>query len=262
MQKYGLIISVVLLSVSCFGGPNYPELWFPVGETLTYKIVWGILPIAEAKLSSRWVEEEDEEGKRILVSLLATIRTYAIFDAVYPMDDRVECLVDPETFTPVRSVVCLSEKQKQLSETTIFDYKHGIAHWRPAKPALPKDLAITPDTRDFLSVIFLLRRQKFEPGQTCHYRIMATHKFYDLEITAEKHEKTGLPRHGQISCMALQAQTAFKGFLIQVDRMQGWISEDKRSLCAKFIARTSAFGRIRITLEKVEGPGDDFWLKR
>jgi len=262
MQKYGLIIVGVLLAASCFGEPDYPELWFPVGEALTYKIVWGILPIAEVKISSRWIEEEDEEGRRILVSLLATIRTYAIFDAVYPIDDRAECVVDPETFTPVRSVVRLSESQKRLNEITTFDYKQRIAHWKKIDAGSVKALAIEPDTRDLLSFLFMLRKQKFEPRQTYHYRILATDKFYDLEINAGDRVEISLPRYGKIACLALEAKTAFKGFLIQVDQMQSWVSEDKRSLCAKFIAKASDFGRIRITLEKVEGPGEDFWLKR
>ena len=66
------------------------ELWFPVGEKLTYKLYWGIIPVGSAEFDSRWVMHD---GKPRL-SLQLRARTNKVVKRLFPVDDRIESIVD------------------------------------------------------------------------------------------------------------------------------------------------------------------------
>lgn len=237
-----------------------PELWFPVGEKLTYQIYWGIFPVAESRVTTAWIEEENEEEKRILLAIKITTKSYALLDAIYPVDDFIESVVDPETFLPLRFVRRLSEGRYRLNEITVFNHKEHIAHWKHLIKNDVKDFAIEDDTRDLLSFMFFMRSQKFEPNRTYQYRLMADEKLYDLYINTKEYRQLNISRFGAVSCLDIQPEAKFQGFFVRVGRLQVWISDDKRCLCIKAVAKAPVIGSIKLLLYKVEGPGNDSWV--
>ena len=91
--KYFIMTAVLLVSAAVgAGGENarQPELWFPIGERLTYKVYWGIFPVAETRVTNHLFEEEEGEEKRILLSIQVVTRSYALLDTIYPVDDFLE----------------------------------------------------------------------------------------------------------------------------------------------------------------------------
>ena len=237
-----------------------PELWFPVGEQLTYQIYWGIFPVAESKVTTEWIEEEQEEETRTLLAIKVTTKSYALLDAIYPVNDFIESVVDPETFLPLRFVKRLSEGRYRLYEITVFNHKEHIAHWKHLIKNDAKDFAIEDDTRDLLSFMFFMRSQKFEANQAYQYRLMADEKLYDLYINTEDYVQLNISKFGVIRCLNIQPEAKFQGFFVRVGRLQVWISDDKRSLCMKAIAKAPVIGTIKLLLNKVEGPGNDSWV--
>lgn len=239
-----------------------PELWFPVGEQLTYKIYWSIFPVAETRVTSGLFEEEEGEEKRILLAIKATTTSYALLDAIYPVNDFIESVVDPATFKPLRFVRRLSEGRYRLNEITTFNHQEHIAHWKHLIKNDARDFAIEDDTRDLISFMFFMRSQKLEPNRTYNYRVMADEKLYDLYLNTKNYEQLNLSKFGVVRCLYIQPEAKFQGLFVRVGRLQVWVSDDKRCLCIKAVAKAPVIGAIKLLLDKVEGPGDDFWIKR
>jgi len=238
-----------------------PELWFPVGEKLTYQVYWGIFPVAETVVTSAWIEEEQEEETRILLSIKITTKSYALLDAIYPVNDFIESVVDPATFTPLRFARRLSEGRYRLNEITVFNHKEHIAHWKHLVKNDARDFAIENDTRDLLSFMFFMRSQKLEPNRTYQRRLMADEKLYDLYINTKNYVQLNVSKFGSVRCLYIEPEAKFQGFFVRVGRLQVWNSDDKRCLCLKAVAKAPVIGSIKLLLNKVEGPGDDSWVK-
>jgi len=258
-----LIMTVISIAAGADAAENNerPELWFPVGEKLTYQIYWGIFPVAESRVTTEWIEEEKEEEKRILLAIKVTTKSYALLDAIYPVDDFIESVVDPETFLPLRFVRRLSEGRYRLNEVTTFNHKEHIAHWKHLIKNDARDFAIEDDTRDLLSFMFFMRSRKLEPNLTYQYRLMADEKLYDLYINTKNYVQLNISRFGFVKCLYIEPDAKFQGFFVRVGRLQVWNSDDKRCLCVKAVAKAPVIGTIKLLLYKVEGPGNDFWVK-
>lgn len=262
-KKLCLLTIAALLIAAGFGAAENnerPEFWFPVGEQLTYKVYWGIFPVAETKVISKWIEEEEEEEKRILLAITVTTKSYALLDAIYPVNDFIESVVDPDTFTPIRFSKRLSEGRYRLNEITTFDYEKRVAHWKHLIKNDARDFAIEDDTRDLLSFMYFMRSQRFEPNRTYNYRLMADEKLYDLYINTKDYVQLNIPKFGVVRCLYVQPEAKFQGFFVRVGKLQVWISDDKRCLCIKAVAKAPVVGTIKLLLDKIEGPGNDAWV--
>jgi len=196
-----------------------------------------------------------------LLAIKVTTKSYALLDAIYPVNDFIESVVDPETFKPLRFVRRLSEGRYRLYEITTFNHKEHTARWKHLIKNEARDFAIEDDTRDLLSFMFFMRSQKFEPNQAYQYRLMADEKLYDLYINTKDYVQLDVSKFGVLRCLYIQPEAKFQGFFVRVGRLQVWNSDDKRCLCVKAVAKAPVIGTIKLLLYKVEGPGNDSWVK-
>ena len=99
------------------------QLWFQVGETLEYKVKWGIVSVGSIKLTSEWVEVDGLS----FVKLRAEADSNYIVRTLYPVRDRIEAIVDPLTFLPVVYTQDVKEGSKQRYDRVTFSHKHRKA---------------------------------------------------------------------------------------------------------------------------------------
>lgn len=235
--------------------PGKPELWFPVGERLTYNVSWGPWDVGTVWLSSEWVEEEGRD----LIAIRVKTRSNGFLDAIYPVDDFLESVIDPETFTPLRFTKRLNEGKRHLNEITYFEHELGVAEWRQVSRNQRRQFAIEPDSRDLLSFMFYMRSQRFTPGAVYHFKVMADDKLHAMDVYARAVVPVKLPDFGTARCLKVDPEAKFQGLFVRVGRIQVWISDDDRYLCAKATAKVPV-GSVRMVLTRVEGPGNDHWL--
>ena len=234
---------------------NRPALWFPVGEQMFYKVQWGVWIVAETKVASEYIEEDG----RTLLAIRVTTHTGSIMSTIYPVDDFIESVVDPVTFLPIRFTKRLSEGRYRLHEITTFDHKARTAHWRHLLKNDSKDFAIDADTRDLISYMFYMRSQKFEPNTHYDFRVMADEKLYDLLVEARYIETLDIGNYAKIRTLKIDPEAKFHGLFVRVGKLEVWISDDERCLCVRATAQAPVIGTIRLLIDRVEGPGDDYW---
>ncbi|NKB24511.1 MAG: DUF3108 domain-containing protein [Kiritimatiellae bacterium] len=233
-----------------------PDLWFPVGEELVYDLYWGFIPVGKTRVTTAWVTEDDRQ----LLAIRFRTKSNRVIASVYPVDDLIESIIDPETFLPIRFTKRLKEGRYRCDETTTFDFEVLKAHWISRVKDQEKEYPIHSDTRDLVSFMYYMRSKGFQVGNDTVFQVMADEKLYSLFIKAPQVEKIRLKRYGKIPSLKIEPTASFKGLFVRKGKMQIWISEDDRHLMTKIVAKTP-FADVNIKLAEVHGPGDDFWVQ-
>lgn len=234
-----------------------PGFSWPVGEKVTYRLYWGLIPVGTAVAWTEWVEVE---GRRLVALRLRTISNKVV-EKIYPVDDTVESLVDPGPFLPVKFTKNMSEGTHRYHEVTVFDRTNRVARWESKLTGKTRTFPIEADTRDIPSFMYSMRSRTYEPGTREHFKVMADEKIYDLWLNINKKEKLDLPEYNDVPCLKLEPEAAFNGLFVRKGRMWAWISDDPRCLAAKMMVSIPV-ANIRGVLVSVEGPGSDFWVNR
>lgn len=255
VQKYFLFLLIgILLPLSA--PAEKPEFWFPVGEKLTYAVKWGPWTVGHSTLWTEWIQEDGRD----LLAIRVRTRSTRVLDKLFRVDDFLESVVDPVTFLPIRFIKRLNEGRYRLNEVTTFDHQKKMAHWQHLLRDSHEDFAIKADTRDLLSFMFFMRSQAWEEYKGYYFHVMADEKLYDLYVMVHGYDDIKLPEFGKIRSLKMEPEAAFHGLFVRVGRIEVWISVDKRALLIKGTAIVPfPIGTIKIVLDKVEGPGDDFW---
>ncbi len=237
--------------------PNYlgTNKW-PVGEQVTYRLYWGYIPVGTAVISTEWTEQD---GRRLLAIRMRTQSNHVI-EKVYPVHDTIESLVEPETFLPVQFTKNLSEGTHRRFETTVFDRTNQVANWTARLSGRRKTFPIPPDIHDIPTLMYSLRSHKFTPGTREVFKVMADEKVYDVGVSVKKKETLDLPNYPDVPCIKLEPDAAFEGIFVRQGRIWIWISDDERCLATK-IEASIPVANVRAILWKVEGPGQDRWVK-
>ncbi|MFA5687961.1 MAG: DUF3108 domain-containing protein [Kiritimatiellales bacterium] len=248
-------ISIVLGFIIAAG--NAGAMPFPVGEELIYGGTWNGIPVAWAKAT---VSNAEFNGKPV-ICLRVEIQTYAFFNAVFPVDDSYESLVDPETLLPVRYEKNLREGRYRCHEVTTFDFVTLKAHFERLTNGKMKVYDIQPTARDIVSFMYFMRGETLEPERETKHLVLADEKIYDLTIKTAEIEKISLPDYKQkIPSLRLMPEASLDDLFIRTGKATVWVSRDSRRLMT-FAKASAPFGKIRLTLKEVNGAGDDFWIK-
>ncbi|MFC1467436.1 DUF3108 domain-containing protein [Verrucomicrobiota bacterium] len=228
---------------------------FRVGESLEYRIHWGVVNVGYSRITTEWVELEG----RKLIAIRLRSRTNAVLSKLYPVDDFVESLVDPVTFRPVRFIKKIKQGGYHCDEETHFDYEKGIASWISKNGDADKQYVIDEESRDILTFLYYARLDEFQPGTVVQRKLISDEKQYDLDIHCEQIEEVELDGYGKIECLKMEPKASFQGIFVRKGRMWMWVSRDPRRICTEIKSKVFV-GKVSLTLCSVTGPGDDFWV--
>ncbi len=233
-----------------------PEFWFPVGEKLEYRVYWGLIPVGTSVGTTEWVEVDG----RSLLSIRYRTKSNRVLDHIYPVDDKVESLIDPETFLPVRYEAEMNQGRRSTHEITYFDYDKLVAKQYVLHRDNTNYFQLEPDTRDLISFMYFMRQKSLEPGSKTHYRVMADDKVYDLWLNADRVDPVPISGHGAVDSLRVVPEAAFEGLIVDRGEARFWISRDERNILTRMIVRIPV-ANVRMVLRNVHGPGDDFWTE-
>lgn len=236
--------------------PAATNLWFDVGEELIYQVYWGVIHAGETRVTTEWVEHE---GRTVLAIRFRT-KGNKFIEKIYPVDDFIESLVDPATFLPIRFTKILNEGRHHSDEVTTFDFQNLTARWVNRAKGREKVFAIEPNTRDIVTFMYYLRSRELEPGDEYQYRVMADEKLYDLYLKVGSLDTMKFERFGKVKSVRVEPEAAFQGIFVRKGKLTMWVSKDPRRVCTRMMASIPV-ANIRVNLDKVRGPGDDFWVR-
>lgn len=239
-------------------GDPLPEFWFPVGEEVEYRVTWMGMTVGTGTAKVDWCEE-GEEGRRF-IEIVVEAESNGIVEMLYPVKERMRTLVDPYSFLPLSFEKDSHEGRHHRHEITEYDHAAGKASWKSLIKEKGGEFDIARDMRDLSSQMYWIRRDPVtKVGEVKHYDVATDNKVYEMILTAQKEEKVKLPRYGKVDCLKIEPEGKFDGLFIRKGRMWVWIRPDERYTIAKMAASVPV-ADIKIILEDVRGPGEDFWI--
>ena len=253
-----LLVLLMLGQQPAFAAGSDGALSFPVGETIEYKLYWGVVPVGRADFQTFW---DSADGTNVIV-IRATAKTTAVVKALYPVEDVIQSTVDPETLLPLKYSQKLREGRHKRDDEITFDHTAGVAVWnRIGDKKDTKTIEIDKDTRDVLALTYKMRGSSFAVGSNETFKVLVDDKLYDLSVKGVKKEKRDVADYGDMDCLEVEPSAQFGGIFVRKGKVRLWFSEDARRLCVRMTGKVP-LANVKAVLEKVTGPGDDFWVKK
>lgn len=236
--------------------PQDQPFWFPVGEELTYRISWGWIPVGVTKVTTQW----QWDGTRYMLVIRYRTKTNAFVQKLYPVDDTIEAVIDPDTFHTSRFYKKLNRGNDRCEEEVLFDYATLNADWKSHCSGETRRISITTHTRDLVSFMYSARSDTFVPNTNYLYDILADGKHWSIRVKTRDIETVNLPGYGKTECIRLQPEAGFQGIFGLSGDIEMWVSTDDRSICT-LIKGDVPVASIKAKLCRVSGPGDDEWTR-
>lgn len=233
------------------------DTWFHVGEELEYRIYWGFIPVGFSKIVTAW----DEKNGKTVISVRYRAKTNSLFDRIYPVNDRMETIIDPETFLPVSYTKHIVRDNAFCSEIVAFDHEAGMAEWKSFCSGRSTNFNIRADTRDLVSHMYFLRKNNYKPGMVFSNDVVVVASVAPVEFRLLDMEDIDLPEYGEIKSIKVEPRAELGDILIKEGFVTGWVSTDPRGLCTKMTIK-APLGHATIILKEVKGPGYDFWVRK
>jgi len=205
---------------------------FAPGERLTYAISWMGITAASAVLEV--APAPPHEGHNML-RLLTTATSNAVVSKFYPVDNRVESLVDADTLSPQRLLFRRREGKRKNDFDVTFNHSQGNV--LGTKDGQPFTIAIPPGTQDSISCLYFVRSvPSLQPGFSQVMTVHHDRKNYRLEVRIEGIEKVKGP-WGEVEAIRALAIMPFQGIFLNKGNIRVWFTNDRRRIPVKMKAK-------------------------
>jgi hypothetical protein len=205
---------------------------FASGERFTYRVSWMGLHAATAVMEAGPAPSPD--GQRML-RFLTTARSSPVVTKLYPVDNRVESLVDAETLLPRRLLFRRREGRRKNDFDVTFRRAEGNV--LSVKDGVPTTIPIPADAHDSISCLYAVRRvSSLQPGFSQAMTVHHDKKNYRLEVRIEAIEKVRGP-WGEIEAIRALAIMPFQGIFLNEGNIRVWFTNDERRIPVRMKAK-------------------------
>lgn len=223
------------------------EAPFGNGERLVYELSWYNLVGGTASLD---VEEADHDGMPIF-RVVSVAKSNAFVSLFFPVEDRIESLIDRETLAAVRLDVKQRQGNRRRERVTLFDQVRHTA--TVIKNGERKVFDIPPSVQDSLSGLYYFRSlPPIRVGETVTIDVHESNKNWRLGIVGLNRERvrTGV---GEFDAIRVRAQVEFEGVFLDRGDVYIWFTNDARRLPVRMESKIK-IGRISANLVEYQ-PG-------
>lgn len=244
---------IILLVVTCLAaavaGAEPACRRFPVGEKLTYKIYWGLLPCGKTTMSCEMVEVDGED----LIRIRATARSNWLISRLYPVNDVVDCYIQPATQLSMNLLKNTSEGGFICKDTLSFDRVHNTAQWTSESANISTNYPIDEGTCDAVSFLYRLRSYKFDDRQSRYFRLAVDNLLHGITVTAEGCAPHRAGALGKVHCRKFVTVPDRPDLFVRKIPEEIWVTDDDRRIMVRMTARIPV-GRVRVVLDEYQPP--------
>jgi hypothetical protein len=217
---------------------------FTPGETLTYEISWS--KIVTAGTAVMEVKEERLLNGRKVFRFIATSRSVGVVDKVYPVNDRVQSLFDPQIMQSLSFNLSESHGKRKRQRTLTFDHAGRTVVSRLNNDP-PQTLTIPDRVQDALSSLFYLRTMEdFTIGKTHVIEVHDSGKNWSVEVLTLGREKVKTPA-GEFNTIKVKTFPRYEGVFMNKGEIFIWLTDDSRKIPV-LMKSTISIGSIVTTM--------------
>ena len=220
---------------------------FKVGERLTYALSWGVVSAGTAVFE---LAERQSLGGRSVVKAIHTARSNDFISVFYPVNNRVESLLDEEAHYPYRLLFNRREGKRKNDIEVHFDQAAHRA--TVTKDGTTETLDIPARAQDTLSIIYFFRTfPAVAIGSSTFVDVLHDKKNYRLELRIEGTERVKGPL-GEFDTIRILAIMPFKGLFLNEGNIRVWVTNDAARVPVLMKAKV-VIGSVSATLASAEG---------
>lgn len=242
-----LLICTGLLLACCARA----EYTYPIGEKAVYSIKWGLLDCGTSTISCERVELGGEE----LIRIRTVAKSNWLVSSVYPVNDTVDCFIDPESGHSVRVEKATSEGGKICRDVLLLDRETNTAEWISHSDNIRTNYPIEPGACDAVSFVYAFRKHDFEPGESKQFNIVVDTALHGISVTAEdrKPKKTRIGDAQAVECREYTVTPKRDDLFVRKVPKSIWLTADDRKIMTRMEVGTPA-GTARIVLSEYTPP--------
>jgi hypothetical protein len=205
---------------------------FQVGEQLTYDISWLYITAGTAVMT---INGAGMDGNRPLAKLITTAQSRPAITKFFPVDNRVESIVDPATLLPEHLTFKRREGKKKEDIEYTFHHKEGTV--TSVKDGAIETLEIPPGTQDVISCLYYARSMlTLQPGATMSMNVHHDKKNRKLEVHVEEIETVSGP-WGEVETARVLVVMPFQGLFLNQGNIRVWFTNDDRRIPVRMKAK-------------------------
>ena len=205
---------------------------FQVGEQLTYEISWLNITAGTAVMS---VSGAGMDGDRPLAKLITTTQSRPMITKFFPVDNRVESIVDPATLLPEHLTFKRREGKKKEDIEYTFHQKEGTV--TILKGGTTETLEMPPGTQDVISCLYYARSElSLQPGSVLTMNVYHDKKTRKLDVRVEKIEIVSGP-WGEVETARVLVVMPFQGLFLNQGNIRVWFTNDDRRIPVRMKAK-------------------------
>ena len=194
---------------------------FQVGEQLTYEISWLNITAGTAVMS---VMATGSDGARPLAKLITTAQSRPAITRFFPVDNRVESILDPTTLLPEHLTFKRREGKKKEDIEYWFHQQEGTV--TEVKGETIETLEMPPRTHDIISCLYYARSTLlFQPGSSLTMNIYHDKKNRKVDVLVEAIETVRGP-WGEIEAARVLVIMPFQGLFLNQGNIRVWFTND------------------------------------
>ncbi len=251
-----LMVALLLLTGAAAGDPaamhdnvRTVNHAFAPGEKLTYSISWS--NIVTAGVSTMEVTACKPMDDRPTYCIESTTRSVGLLNAVYPVREFVESVVDARDLYSLSYSLRESLGGKKRERTMIHDLAAGTVSVSINNDA-PKTYPVPARVQDALSALYYLRtRQDFVVGKPVVMDVHDGDKTWSVEVFTLGKERITTPA-GAFATIKLKTYPKYEGVFMHKGEIYIWLTDDARRIPV-LMKSTISIGSIMATLTKIEG---------
>jgi hypothetical protein len=189
---------------------------FAAGEQLVYEVTWLGIVAGKAEM----VVEPPVAGERPPAYRLVTTATSNEFmSRIFPVDDRMESLVEVARFRTLSFRKRLREGVKVHDEEVTFDAVRNVA------VSDGREVPTPPEVQDALSAFYWMRTLPLEPGKSLQVPVHSGGRSYTLQVDVIARERIRTP-FGERVAFKVEPHHEQRGVFDQRGRLLVWIADD------------------------------------
>jgi hypothetical protein len=229
-----LILGTMNGAVSWAETNNHPPSarFFHVGEQLTYEISWLNITAGTAVMA---VSDAGTDGDRPLAKLITTAQSRPAISKFFPVDNRVESIVDPATLLPEHLTFKRREGKKKEDIEYTFHQKEGEV--TVVKGGATETLEMSPGTQDIISCLYFARSElSLQPGASLTMNVYHDKKNRKLDVRIEEIETISGP-WGDVETARALVVMPFQGLFLNQGNIRVLFTTDDRRIPVRMKAK-------------------------
>ncbi|OQW46124.1 MAG: hypothetical protein A4C66_06775 [Nitrospira sp. HN-bin3] len=206
---------------------------FTVGERLTYEVSWFNLTAVIAVMEVAPAEGNGDTS--VTAKLIGTARSTPIITKFFPVDNRVESVLDLDTLTPEHLTFRRREGKKNEDIEYTFHQKEGAV--TAVRGGTTESLSIPTGTHDIISCLYYTRAVlPPKPGASLKMNVYHDKKNRPVEVRVEGIE-TLEGSWGRVETVRTRVIMPFHGLFMNKGDIHVWVTNDERKIPVRMKAK-------------------------